>query len=78
MLSRDQNINRKNIHFFNSLSSELRFIQTVLDVNHVNLVIDSLQKGTLQIDGYSYAISKQEANYLQENLKTDTLHSEWA
>jgi hypothetical protein len=77
LFSRDQNIVQKDIGFFNSLSSDLIFSQSVLDIDHVHCITDNLQKGTLEINKQSYSISQAEHNYFQGDIPTDTLYSVW-
>jgi hypothetical protein len=77
LLLRSENPDSKDVDFFNSLSSKLKFIQKILDVSYLNRFIDKLGEGVVEVNELSYPISSLESSYLHGNIETNTLYSKW-
>lgn len=60
LFSKEENLNQKELSFFNSFSHVLQFIRKILDISDAGILIQNLQNGILKLEGNSYALSARE------------------
>lgn len=77
LFSKEENLNQKDLSFFNSFSHVLQFIRKILDISDVGTLIQNLQNGILKLEGNSYALSARESDFLNENLDLSLMYSKW-